>query len=673
MRLLRQFSLTYSRPGSSKIKVYEIDLCEVGSDKYVVNYRYGRRGRPLHDGTRTISPISLGAAVREFDALLTEKQQSGYVIVDRYERDLPGKATPPAPPPKAAPSTTVSPPQHTAPIAISSSRQHALNPVWSGPQGEPPAPDDDDEEIVLTWLAHHCGEAVSVQGTWPLARVAWRAGELGLSEATPRLIALLGRSHGEDYAIAWALGRCGGASVADTLSGLLGHDSPSVARIARSGLILVASDSVRAAQEERLRAGLPAALQDGVSQASLESVELERDAVAALYLLGHGDVLRAWLSTVSLATTEPLAHARTILQLAEHHDDIVTVASVTARLEGAVLGTTASGARRLRSRGWRLLRQLHEDDAPLARELAMGLLQAFSDKEHPQANDPQRRLYRELEGALAVLGDVSDDELLALVGAPCSRVSTLALAQAEERLLSTLSLPLLGALFAKGGAAGALGTLTLSTVDGDLFRSWAVEQTEVLAGFPALMGTAAVHWDGRVRAEARLLLGQLAPGAAVDEALAALLRACAGPDLPAEAAFDGVETAWQVFSAALHKQPTDALVALMRPSAHPLNGMASTLLVERGDVPLGAAVPALCEGGEAGVLVGLAALEGASDEALTALEALDQRLLVQRLKLLYSGPQAPLRSRVLLQLARLLLLSGRLDEVIASQNADQVS
>ena len=42
MRLIRQSLLWYKEGNSDK--VYEIDLCEVGADKYVVNFRYGRRG-----------------------------------------------------------------------------------------------------------------------------------------------------------------------------------------------------------------------------------------------------------------------------------------------------------------------------------------------------------------------------------------------------------------------------------------------------------------------------------------------------------------------------------------------------------------------------------------------------------------------------------------------------
>ena len=43
MKLIKQTSLHF-REGNSD-KVYEIDLCEVGADAYVVNFRYGGAAR----------------------------------------------------------------------------------------------------------------------------------------------------------------------------------------------------------------------------------------------------------------------------------------------------------------------------------------------------------------------------------------------------------------------------------------------------------------------------------------------------------------------------------------------------------------------------------------------------------------------------------------------------
>ena len=67
MRLIKQTTL-YFKEGNSD-KVYVIELCETGGDKFVVNFRYGRRNTPLKEGTKTPMPVSLQEAERIFDAI----------------------------------------------------------------------------------------------------------------------------------------------------------------------------------------------------------------------------------------------------------------------------------------------------------------------------------------------------------------------------------------------------------------------------------------------------------------------------------------------------------------------------------------------------------------------------------------------------------------------------
>ncbi|HZU97847.1 MAG TPA: hypothetical protein VFF73_14190, partial [Planctomycetota bacterium] len=68
MKLVRQASLAYQ--GGTSDKVYEVDLCEVGPDRFVVNFRYGRRGSNLRDGTKTTTPVSRAEAEKVFDRLV---------------------------------------------------------------------------------------------------------------------------------------------------------------------------------------------------------------------------------------------------------------------------------------------------------------------------------------------------------------------------------------------------------------------------------------------------------------------------------------------------------------------------------------------------------------------------------------------------------------------------
>lgn len=76
MRLIRQTTL-YFQEGNSD-KVYEVDLCEAGEGEYIVNFRYGRRGARLREGTKTSFPEPLDKAEKVFDRLVQSKLNKGY-------------------------------------------------------------------------------------------------------------------------------------------------------------------------------------------------------------------------------------------------------------------------------------------------------------------------------------------------------------------------------------------------------------------------------------------------------------------------------------------------------------------------------------------------------------------------------------------------------------------
>ena len=71
MRVIEQARLTF-REGNSD-KVYEIDLVEVATNQYVVNFRFGRRNAALKDGTKTPIPVDLPRARTIFQKLVDEK------------------------------------------------------------------------------------------------------------------------------------------------------------------------------------------------------------------------------------------------------------------------------------------------------------------------------------------------------------------------------------------------------------------------------------------------------------------------------------------------------------------------------------------------------------------------------------------------------------------------
>ncbi|MCD8400586.1 WGR domain-containing protein [Tenacibaculum finnmarkense] len=75
MKLIKQKKLYFSDEKSDK--VYEVDLCE-SQDLFIVNFRYGRRGASLREGTKTVFPVSYEEAEKIFNKLVGSKEKKGY-------------------------------------------------------------------------------------------------------------------------------------------------------------------------------------------------------------------------------------------------------------------------------------------------------------------------------------------------------------------------------------------------------------------------------------------------------------------------------------------------------------------------------------------------------------------------------------------------------------------
>ena len=212
MELIGRTTLIY-QAGSSD-KVYEVDLCRAGADRYVVNFRYGRRGTALKEGSKTIQAVPLAEAQRIFDKLVDSQIQKGY-------RDI-----------NAQPVT-----QTTAPPT---SVQQIETPVSSS---------DPRHLAILNRLANRDNRK------WPLERVIWRAGELKIREATPFLIQYIGTGEPlRDYCIAWALGWCGDESAIAPLNRLSLRSNPDfIRRIAWEALFKLSDEQTRAAMRSPSR------------------------------------------------------------------------------------------------------------------------------------------------------------------------------------------------------------------------------------------------------------------------------------------------------------------------------------------------------------------------------------------------------------------------------------
>ncbi|MDO5973226.1 WGR domain-containing protein [Flavivirga jejuensis] len=76
MKIQQQKKLYFTEGKSDK--VYEIDLCESGAGLFVVNFRYGRRGANLREGTKTIFPVDYEEALKVYNKLIADKEKKGY-------------------------------------------------------------------------------------------------------------------------------------------------------------------------------------------------------------------------------------------------------------------------------------------------------------------------------------------------------------------------------------------------------------------------------------------------------------------------------------------------------------------------------------------------------------------------------------------------------------------
>src|SRR5215213_1063150 len=241
MKLIRQTVLVY-REGSSD-KVYEVDLCEVGAESYVVNFRYGRRGARLKEGVKTVSPVPRREAEEVFQGLVTSKTRKGYREINAQAAEPPTR-----------------------------------------PRVSGAADRDAQARVIVDRLRGRPGGG---RQSWPLERVIWRAGELKLREAAPLLAELVGSgSPLRDYCIAWALGWCGDAESVSALGRLYDNRASAdfVRRIAGEALLKLLGGEAQAEFKLRARAGLPVQLRGPAIDGPAD-----RFAAALRDYLGGGD------------------------------------------------------------------------------------------------------------------------------------------------------------------------------------------------------------------------------------------------------------------------------------------------------------------------------------------------------------------------------------------------
>lgn len=386
MKLVKQTKLVFHEGRSDK--VYEIDLCEVGTNQFVVNFRYGKAGGPLKDGSKTVAPVKRDEADRVFAKLVQSKLDSGYVDASA--------APPAAPAPRAAaPSPAPPPAPGTLPVSRDPRAQKIL------------------ERLSASGSERRWFRGSSPANHWPLERAIWRAGELAIKEAEPHLVALIGTATSteiagggkgmRDYCIAWALGRCGGEAGARALAALYGdRKTPAhVRRVAAESLLLLgdaaSNDEFKAHHVDQLPAPLRAAAKSGdpaAFAAALDDFPLHEHAAVLheLYLVDTPTTRPAFLDALDKAPLRaPLFQPiRYIFKAAELRRDARVFGVLGHRFETTPANYKRGYYRRqeaygsatrnyLRRRVWRLLRRLGQAGDPDYVKLAAGVLLPFTD------------------------------------------------------------------------------------------------------------------------------------------------------------------------------------------------------------------------------------------------------------------------------------------------------
>ena len=228
MRLAKRVSLHYWAGNSDKI--YEVDLCQIAEDKYLVNFRYGRRGKNLREGSKTVQAVSLAEAEKIFNKLIADKKRKGY-------RDIEDVA--------AIESQNIS-----EPIAVTS--------------------DDPRHFAIINRLVRRN------EDKWSLDRVIWRAGELKIKNAVPLLLQLISTGTPlRDYCIAWALGKCGDKSAILALKTLAESKvyPEHIQRIAWEAVYQLSSDRQRNEMRSQQIEKLPSVLKDLAQNGTVETFE----------------------------------------------------------------------------------------------------------------------------------------------------------------------------------------------------------------------------------------------------------------------------------------------------------------------------------------------------------------------------------------------------------------
>ncbi len=312
MKLIEQVSL-WCRDGNAD-KVYEVDLCEVGQDKYVVNFRYGRRGAALKDGTKTAASVDLTSAEKVFNALIAEKKKGGYQETGRF-------------------SATQQPATVQATTATVQASQFS-----------------DKKEFILAKLREALQPGFK-DDKWPLSRIIWRVGELRIAEAVSDLTKFAIKADPlQQYCVCWALGRCGDRAATVLLEQLYqaAASKDFVKRMALVSLLALADASKKEALLTALFQKIHPDMQAAVLSGNTETVHtafnvgilgktITYEILEQLYFLSdkYPHVRPVVVSSLQVLALQPglFRYIRHLYKIAEFREDTEVFAAIAHRFE----------------------------------------------------------------------------------------------------------------------------------------------------------------------------------------------------------------------------------------------------------------------------------------------------------------------------------------------------
>jgi len=185
MKRVRHTRLHFQEGSSDK--VYEAELLQLSETEYLVNFRYGKRGGNLKEGSKTEKAVDFDAAAKIYKSLVVSKMNKGYELesgFDPLEQAL------------SAPQAKANLTSEQRPTSA-----HILNRLRLFTLPSPPITRVSARKKVAYIQGHS------------LSRTLWQAIQYNLAESIAVLPAFIGSENTPlNYSLLWAFGKFGNAS-----------------------------------------------------------------------------------------------------------------------------------------------------------------------------------------------------------------------------------------------------------------------------------------------------------------------------------------------------------------------------------------------------------------------------------------------------------------------------